>query len=99
MNLVTLNCNGIGRDSKREWIRRICYGNKINFIGIQESKCKDVNMSLIQSLWGRQDCDFSFSNSQGKSGGIDGIWDQNIFFKQSTLDGEGFLAYGKMGFG
>lgn len=38
MNIMTLNIRGTGETHKVEWIRKLKHTQKVDFIGIQETK-------------------------------------------------------------
>ncbi|PWA88711.1 hypothetical protein CTI12_AA117210 [Artemisia annua] len=93
MIIASININGVGSIPKTKRIRRLCLENHVNFIGIQESKTDKVDLRLIHSMWGSTTCDFATKKSNGNSGGIIAIWNDSLFKKLKTIDGEdGFLA-------
>lgn len=67
MIIASLNINGVGCDSKKDWVRRICDENKVNFLGIQESKTQDDSRRLINSLWGNYSCEYAAKKASGNS--------------------------------
>ena len=46
------NCQGLGRDIKFDFLREIIREEKIDFVGLQETKKEHFNDSLLSSLAG-----------------------------------------------
>ncbi|GJW14195.1 cytochrome P450, partial [Tanacetum coccineum] len=69
MNILSLNIRGAGEDHKRSWNKRLCFENKVKFMGLQESMSGDKNRLFIQSLWNNSPFDFVVKKPNGKSGG------------------------------
>ncbi|XP_019459903.1 PREDICTED: uncharacterized protein LOC109359661 [Lupinus angustifolius] len=59
---------------------------------VEETKLEVCDDSLCFGLWGNKNCDWEFSPSSGRSGGILSLWDSNKFQKISVYRGVGFLA-------
>lgn len=57
----------------------MCKKEKLNMIGIQESKQKLWNEVQIANLWGFDDGDFVQSQALGSSGGLMLILDKKSF--------------------
>lgn len=70
MNILSINIQGLGNKSKKEWIRELINKNRINFITIQETKLNTVSHMDVKFLWGNSNYDFVSSDSLGNSGGI-----------------------------
>ncbi|GKC72160.1 putative RNA-directed DNA polymerase [Tanacetum coccineum] len=51
MKALSLNCNGLGSDDKKNWIRDLIKLESPSFLGIQESKLNYVDGLLMHSLW------------------------------------------------
>ena len=82
MNILSLNVNGLGKgDFKSSWINNIISKHNINFVGIQESKWKNPSEMDVRRIWGSNDFEFVSQWSLGKSGGLNSIWNKNIFQK------------------
>lgn len=79
MNIASLNIRGVGTEPKVDWVRRLCFENKISLIGIQETMSNDVNRFLVRALWGNYNFDYAAKSAKGKSGGILAIWDTHSF--------------------
>ncbi|GKC46174.1 cytochrome P450 [Tanacetum coccineum] len=83
---------GIGEDHKRSWVRRLCYDNKIHFLGLQETISSLDSRLIVQAMWGHSLFDFWVKKPDGKSGGIMAIWDPSKFVMSNSTTGDGFLA-------
>ncbi|GJS07423.1 RNA-directed DNA polymerase, eukaryota [Tanacetum coccineum] len=92
MNVLSINANGVGSAPKKKWLRKLCFDNRVSFIGIQESKSKNENCSFIHSLWGNSNCDFTIKKSQGNSGGIIGIGNASITTRKLAFSDETSLV-------
>ncbi|GJW03842.1 RNA-directed DNA polymerase, eukaryota [Tanacetum coccineum] len=82
---ISLNCNGLGKDSKKGWIKELIDRNSPAFIGIQETKLKDCDVFCVRSFWPRPYVDFIHSDSVGASGGILTVWDSRVFSMESQF--------------
>ncbi|GJU86306.1 RNA-directed DNA polymerase, eukaryota, reverse transcriptase zinc-binding domain protein [Tanacetum coccineum] len=83
---------GVGEDHKRSWVRRLCYDNKIHFLGLQETMSSLDSRLIVQAMWGHLLFDFWVKKPDGKSGGIMAIWDPSKFAMSNSTTGDGFLA-------
>ena len=75
MNYLSINNQGAGCLDKRSWIRTLCHKHKINFLAIQETKMKVIDLVTVRSFWGNNSFSHAVSPSRGVSGGILIIWD------------------------
>jgi hypothetical protein len=73
-------------------IRGLVEKKKIDFLAIQETKLESFSDSLCSSLWGDDDCCWSFLSSEGNSGGIVSIWRKSSSVLIFTFTGEGFVG-------
>ncbi|GJR55266.1 RNA-directed DNA polymerase, eukaryota [Tanacetum coccineum] len=92
MNLLSLNACGIMDSVKRNWIKEIRCNSNVNFLGIQESKAKEVNEITIQALWGSRNVGFVYKPADGLSRGLINIWDRSCFTVKDSFVGEGFIV-------
>nr|GEV23165.1 RNA-directed DNA polymerase, eukaryota, reverse transcriptase zinc-binding domain protein [Tanacetum cinerariifolium] len=58
----------LGNKTKKEWVKELTFKNKLNFIGIQETKMGCVSHMDVKFIWGNSNYDFVCSNSLGNSG-------------------------------
>ncbi|GJZ97887.1 cysteine-rich receptor-like protein kinase [Tanacetum coccineum] len=68
MKGISLNCNGLGSDSKKSWIRGLVESEFPIFFGVQETKLDSINPFFIRSLWSRPFVEFACSDSSGVVG-------------------------------
>ncbi|XP_071713413.1 uncharacterized protein [Rutidosis leptorrhynchoides] len=59
MKLLSINLWGSKKRKKRVWVKEICYGHNIQFLGIQESKMSKLELFRIKSLWGSYAFDYA----------------------------------------
>lgn len=80
MNLLFWNICGSGKGEKIPIIRKIIGRNKINFVGLVETKHRTSIKRRLKRLWGCDDVEFceSFA-SENYGGGIITFWDPSIF--------------------
>nr|GEY75654.1 RNA-directed DNA polymerase, eukaryota, reverse transcriptase zinc-binding domain protein [Tanacetum cinerariifolium] len=82
----------LGQSAKKRWIQDLNRKHKVNFVAIQETKMKNINLFSIDSLWGNVSYDYAFSPSVGYSRGILCVWDSNMFVKESVTISDSFVA-------
>ncbi|KAL4573741.1 hypothetical protein LXL04_020558 [Taraxacum kok-saghyz] len=85
MICLSLNICGIKTRKKRGWVKEICMQNKVNFVGLQETRMAVLDLFQIRSFWGNSNFDYAYSNATGRSGGIISVWDPLIFEKKHQL--------------
>ncbi|PWA41096.1 hypothetical protein CTI12_AA559940 [Artemisia annua] len=83
---------GLGTDDKVDWIRELCHKEKLDVVGIQETKLRNLDNRLINKLWGSDDVDFVKLDAVGRSGGILTKWDTRVFNKVQVIYDHGFVA-------
>ena len=64
------NCQGLGRSSKFEFLRELIRDEKVDFIGLQETKKNHFKESLLSSLAGNNLFAWFSSPPNGRSGGL-----------------------------
>jgi hypothetical protein len=64
------NCQGLGRSSKFDFLREIIREEKVDFIGLQETKKNLFNDSLLSSLAGSKLFAWFSSPPNGRSGSL-----------------------------
>ncbi|GJV55435.1 RNA-directed DNA polymerase, eukaryota, reverse transcriptase zinc-binding domain protein [Tanacetum coccineum] len=62
---------GLGTDDKVDWIRELCYKEKPDVVGIQETKLRKLDFRTINKLWGSDEVDFMKLDVVGRSGVVD----------------------------
>lgn len=76
MLLGSMNIRGLGGKVKKKKIKGLVNSNKLDFIAIQETKLETIDNRLCEYLWGDTSCDWVFSPSVGRSGGMLCIWNK-----------------------
>nr|GEU47366.1 RNA-directed DNA polymerase, eukaryota [Tanacetum cinerariifolium] len=75
---------GLAQKAKKDWVKELCVSNKVNFVSLQETKMKSIDLWGIKRCWGNFDFDYVYSEAVGNSGGILCVWDPNVFKKLNT---------------
>ncbi|GJV31491.1 RNA-directed DNA polymerase, eukaryota [Tanacetum coccineum] len=88
---MSLNVQGLAQKAKKDWVKELCDKNKVNFIGLQETKMWSIDLSNVRSCWGNSNFDYVHSDSVGNSGGILCIWDPNSFRRSSFTRSDYFV--------
>ncbi|GAU23785.1 hypothetical protein TSUD_26930 [Trifolium subterraneum] len=89
--ILSFNVRGLGTVEKRRELRKVVVERRVDILCIQESKLQVVEASLIHSIWGTQDVNFSYKLSVGASGGIITMWDPRSVLVWSTVQVSGCL--------
>lgn len=92
MNCLSLNIRGCGETHKLDWLRRLKQCQKIDFMGLQETRVADSNQIDLDGVWGNNHYDMEFVNPTGRSGGIVSIWDPGIFSKNQVFSSRNYIA-------
>jgi hypothetical protein len=77
---------------KKRKVRELVVGDKVDVLALQETKLEVISEALIHSLWGSDDCDWSYVPALGNSGGILTIWRKSIFDSVFSFSGCGFVG-------
>jgi exonuclease III len=91
MNFLSLNVQGLAQKAKKDWVKELCIKNKVNFLGLQETKMETIDLLSVRLCWGNLNFDYVHSDSIGNSGGILCIWDPNSFRKKSSTVSDYFV--------
>ncbi|GJX10723.1 RNA-directed DNA polymerase, eukaryota [Tanacetum coccineum] len=43
---------GLAQKAKKDWVKELCVKNKVNFVGLQETKMGSIDLSSVWVLWG-----------------------------------------------
>ncbi|XP_058746651.1 uncharacterized protein LOC131619583 [Vicia villosa] len=92
MIIGSLNVRGCGNALKRRRITDIIKKGNADMFFIQESKLSNTEEFVVKSLWSNSEIGFSFSNSEGLSGGIISLWRTDRVEVIYSFRGEGFLG-------
>lgn len=85
MNILSINCCGLGADVKVNGIRDLIKKEKLHVIGIQETKMEVIDDGFVKLLWDN-DYDYCYQGSIGFSGGTLLIWDSHTFVKTEVFN-------------
>lgn len=77
---------------KRSRINLIIMKGKANVFLIQETKVSNMRDLVANSFWRSSEIGFSFSNSEGRSGGLITLWKKDSMTVISSFKGVGFLG-------
>ena len=69
MNFMSLNIQGLAQKAKKDWVKELCFNNKVNFLALQETKREEIDLFSIRSWWGNSMFEHLHSNAVGNSGG------------------------------
>jgi hypothetical protein len=92
MIVLSFNARGLGGRVKRRRIRELVREHNVEFLAIQEIKLETISDNFCYSLWGSNDCAWSFLPSEGASGGILSIWGKSNSTLIFSFIGEGFVG-------
>src|SRR4051812_36801665 len=92
MIIGTMNIRGGGSSLKRKRVRSIITKGKADIFMIQETKYKEIKDHYVSSLWGGSEVGFSYSNSNGASGGLITLWKGDNLEVVNSFKGEGYLG-------
>ncbi|XP_058223301.1 uncharacterized protein LOC131333018 [Rhododendron vialii] len=69
----------MGSVLKKKFVSKIIKKRKPDLLFIQETKLENVDLRMVQKIWGNTNVEFAVSNSIGASGGILILWDFEVF--------------------
>src|SRR4051812_38302240 len=92
MIVGSFNIRGGGSLIKRKKIRSLITRGRADFFLLQETKIKEVSEALVKSLWGDEDMAYSFSASEGLSGGLVSMWKTQTVSVEASFSGPGYLG-------
>nr|GEY03077.1 cysteine-rich receptor-like protein kinase [Tanacetum cinerariifolium] len=97
MKILSLNIQGLGHKSKRDWIKELAFKHKLNFLALQETKSEIISIMDIRFMWGNSNFQYACSDLVGSSGGILCVWEQSIFKKEGVMVSDNFITlYGEI---
>nr|GEZ57736.1 RNA-directed DNA polymerase, eukaryota [Tanacetum cinerariifolium] len=92
MNILSLNIQGLGHKTKKEWVKELNIKHKVNFLALQETKMDRINHMYVKFIWDNSDYQYVSSDSAGSSGGILCVWEATIFKKDYATVSDNFNA-------
>nr|GEY68609.1 RNA-directed DNA polymerase, eukaryota [Tanacetum cinerariifolium] len=92
MKIISLNIQGLGHKTKKEWVQELITKHKINFLAIQETKLDCISHMDVKFIWGNSNYQFVSSDSVSSSGGILCVWEASIFRKDYSTVSDNFIG-------
>ncbi|KAL8530153.1 hypothetical protein ACS0TY_007283 [Phlomoides rotata] len=84
MKLLSYNIRGLGGLAKKREIKDKIRLLEVDVCCIQETKCDQIDESLVRRLWGKGKFEWASKPAVGNSGGILSIWNAKKFQKCSV---------------
>ncbi|GJS07785.1 RNA-directed DNA polymerase, eukaryota [Tanacetum coccineum] len=81
----------LAQKAKKDWVKELCVKNKVNFMALQETKMKNMELFSVKMCWGNFAFDYVHSDSVGNSGGILCVCDPNSFRKRNATVNDYFV--------
>jgi hypothetical protein len=82
------NCQGLGKDSKFEFLKELIRDEKVDFIGLQETNKKQFSDSWLASIGISKLFAWFSSPPNGKSGGLLVGFNSDVFYVREHAAGE-----------
>ncbi|GJV42591.1 RNA-directed DNA polymerase, eukaryota [Tanacetum coccineum] len=92
MKILSLNVQGLGHKTKKEWVKELNNKHGVNFLALQETKMDSISHMDVKFIWGNSNYQFVASDSVGNSGGILCVWEESIFKKDDVTVSDNFIA-------
>ncbi|KAJ9556157.1 hypothetical protein OSB04_010771 [Centaurea solstitialis] len=92
LKILSWNINGMGKETKRKWVKDIVATQKISFLCLQETKMVVEHDWQVSSVWGRKSMEFVALDSCGHSSGILTVWNCDLFKVTLSTKHDGFVA-------
>jgi len=85
MKVATWNVRGFGNDQKKSMVKRLIRSEKIELIGLTETKAQEINAWDLRKCWGNCNADWEQISARQNSGGILVTWKQQSFVKFNSF--------------
>lgn len=93
MSFLSWNVRGLGNLEKKTEVRNLISKNNVDWIGLTETKLREISKYDVACIWGNSYFDFSVCNaSPTLSGGLLVIWCTNFFLKSKVHIGHRWIA-------
>ncbi|GKC13322.1 RNA-directed DNA polymerase, eukaryota [Tanacetum coccineum] len=92
IKILSLNVQGLGHKTKKEWVKELNNKHGVNFLALQETKMDSISHMDVKFIWGNSNYQFVASDSVGNSGGILCVWEESIFKKDDVTVSDNFIA-------
>ncbi|KAH7651412.1 DNA-(apurinic or apyrimidinic site) lyase protein [Dioscorea alata] len=77
MKILSWNVRGLGRPSKRHFVKEFISSSRADILCLQESKLQEIHNSTWKSIGGSRLNFFDFIPANGSAGGIILAWDSS----------------------
>jgi len=85
MKFATWNVRGFGNDQKKSMVKRLIRSEKLDLIGLTETKVQELNAWDMKRCWGNYTADWEQVTARQNSGGILITWNQQSFTKLNSF--------------
>ena len=85
MRLGSWNVRGFDADNKKSMIKDIIQSEKLDFIGLVETKNSEVTQWDLIKCWGNTKSDYTHVAAINNSGGLIATWNQDAFILKIPL--------------
>lgn len=92
MKILSLNVRGLRDRAKRRRLRSLLLEGKFQCCFLQETKCSDVNSTIVESVWGGSEYNWVARKAEGLSGGLLIIWNSDLADAVFSFSGRGFVG-------
>lgn len=93
MKILSLNVRGLRDRAKRRRLRSLLLEGKFQCCFLQETKCSDVNSTIVESVWGGSEYNWVARKAEGLSGGLLIIWNSDLADAVFSFSGGGLWVY------
>ena len=85
MKIATWNIRGFGSETKKGMIKRIIRDEKLDILGLVETKHEEVTQWDLKRCWGNQNIEWSYVSARQYSGGLILSWNQDAFIQSNSF--------------
>lgn len=90
--ILSWNIRGLNARIKRSSLRKLVLNHKPNFTLIQETKMETLDKRILKSICNDDQAEFVLSPSQGNSGGLLTVWNNDFFSMESCKTAKNWIA-------
>nr|GEV45743.1 RNA-directed DNA polymerase, eukaryota [Tanacetum cinerariifolium] len=92
IKMLSLNVQGLGNKTKKEWVKELNNKHGVNFLALQETKMDCISHLDVKFMWGNSNFQFVASDSVRNLGGILCVWEETIFKKENVSMSDNFIS-------
>jgi len=85
MKVASWNIRGFGSDTKKGMIKSIIRDEKLDMIGLIETKHEEVSHWDMAKCWGSQNIEWRYVSARQHSGGLILSWKQDVFVQSDSF--------------